>query len=157
MGNSVDGIVQQSLTALNDTIKKADLKMQAAFKSVLIAFTQSIKNLLSGKVQLGEYKNWNATCLLFITVTSFFHYSLVISLFDKSLFGLTINFILNYLKFTLLSSNPHWFYVLPNIDCYTQSMRVVFHCFKFDMITSFLLESRKKSNYHNAQQVCIVY
>ncbi|XP_065062033.1 uncharacterized protein LOC135688903 [Rhopilema esculentum] len=52
LGNSVDGIVQQSLSALNDTIKKADLKMQAAFKSVLIAFTQSIKNLLSGKVQL---------------------------------------------------------------------------------------------------------
>jgi len=51
-GSSVDGIVQQSLQTINNTLKNADLKMQASFLKFLTQFTVSIKTLLQGAVQL---------------------------------------------------------------------------------------------------------
>ena len=54
LGSSVDGFVQASLPAINQTLVKAALKVQVAFKTVLDKFTQSVKLLLNGFVDISK-------------------------------------------------------------------------------------------------------
>lgn len=50
LGNSIDGVIDKSLPAINQTLRQADLKMVASFQQIFVVFTASIKQLVGGKI-----------------------------------------------------------------------------------------------------------
>ena len=55
LGNTLDGVLQKMLPHINNTLKTADLNMEMAFKNIFNMFSNSVKALLNGKVQIGMF------------------------------------------------------------------------------------------------------